>query len=153
MLCHDNKTFYFLLERNPSITSSAQKVVLKPGQGLNEWCKAYSHSEAEITWYLDDQQVHDGYGYTITSSLPSEAKQSTLKADTMDVRKSGQYKCVACNIGNCTSEVIHVYIEGEYRVLRTNSSPLFPLACLQSDEESFSFNVGNSIFNFSSSFT
>jgi len=120
VLYHDNKSFYFLSERNPSITSSAQKVVLKSGQGLNEWCKAYSHSEAEITWYLDDQQVHDGYGYTITSSLPSEAKQSTLKADTMDVRKSGQYKCVACNIGNCTSEVIHVYIEGEYRVLRTN---------------------------------
>jgi len=103
-----------LSERNPSITSSAQNVVLKPGQGLNEWCRAYSHAEPEITWYLDDQQVHDGYGYSITSSRLSEAKQSTLKADSMDVRKSGQYKCVACNIGNCTSEVIHVYIEGQY---------------------------------------
>ena len=113
MLCRDNKTSYFLSERNPSITSSAQKVVLKPGQGLNEWCRAYSHSETEITWYLDNQQVHDGYGYSITSSLLSVAKQSTLKADTMDVTKSGQYKCVACNIGNCTSEMIYVYIEGE----------------------------------------
>ena len=108
---------YLLLERNPSITSSAQNVVLKPGQGLNEWCRAYSLSEAEITWYLDDQQVYDGYGYSITSSRQGDYKQSTLKADTMDVRKSGQYKCVACNIANCTSEVIHVYIEGEYWAL------------------------------------
>lgn len=114
MLCPVNKTSYFLSERNPSITSSTQKVVLKAGQGLNEWCRAYSHSEPEITWYLDDQQVLDRYGYTITSSLLSDAKQSTLKADSMNVRKSGQYKCVACNIGNCTSEVIRVYIEGEY---------------------------------------
>lgn len=114
MLYPVNKTSYFLSERNPSITSSTQKVVLKAGQGLNEWCRAYSHSEPEITWYLDDQAVYDGYGYTITSSLLSDAKQSTLKADSMNVRKSGQYKCVACNIGNCTSEVIHVYIEGEY---------------------------------------
>lgn len=114
MLYPVNKTSYFLSERNPSITSSTQKVVLKAGQGLNEWCRAYSHSEPEITWYLDDQQVLDRYGYTITSSLLSDAKQSTLKADSMNVRKSGQYKCVACNIGNCTSEVIRVYIEGEY---------------------------------------
>ena len=106
--------FYLLSERNPSITSSAKDVVLKPGQGLNEWCRAYSLSVPEITWYLDDQQVYDGYGYSITSSLLGSAKQSTLKADTMDVRKSGQYKCKACNIGNCTSEVIHVYIDGEY---------------------------------------
>ena len=105
---------YLLSEENPSITSSAQNVVLKPGQSLNEWCRAKSQSEAEITWYLDDQQVYDGYGYSITSSRLSIGKQSTLKAATMDVRKSGQYKCVACNIANCTSEVIHVWIEGEY---------------------------------------
>ena len=65
--------------------------------------------------------MYDGQGYTITSTLLSEGgpqqgdegAQSTLKADTMSVEKTGEYKCVACNIGNCTSQVIRVYIDGE----------------------------------------
>lgn len=108
------QNFSLLSERNPSVTSSAQQVVLKPKESLSEWCRAYSQSEPEITWYLDDEQVHDGNGYTITSTLLSEGTQSTLKADNMNVKKSGEYKCVACNIGNCTSQVIRVYIDGEY---------------------------------------
>ena len=58
--------------------------------------------------------MHDGNGYTITSALLVDGKQSTLKADNMNVKKSGEYKCIACNIGNCTSQVIPVYIDGEY---------------------------------------
>ena len=64
--------------------------------------------------------MHDGQGYTITSTLLSEGgqpgdegTQSTLEAFAMSVEKTGEYKCVACNIGNCTSQVIRVYIDGE----------------------------------------
>ena len=43
-----------------------------------------------------------------------EGTQSTLKTDNMDVKKTGEYKCVACNTGNCTAQVINVFIDGKY---------------------------------------
>lgn len=111
--------FFCLIERNPSITSSAQQIVLQPKESLSQWCKAFSQSRPEITWYLDDEPLHDGNEYNITPTQLSEGgqqgdegTQSTLKANTMSVDKTGEYKCVACNVGNCTSQVIRVYIDG-----------------------------------------
>ena len=109
-----NKLLHFLPEHNPTVTSSAQKVILIPGKSLSEWCRAYSQGRPEITWYLDGVPLHDGNGYSITSTQLNQGTQSTLKSDTMSVEKTGEYKCVACNIGNCSSQAISVYIDGEY---------------------------------------
>lgn len=106
-------------ERNPSVSSSARQVVLKPEESLNAWCQAFSQSRPDITWYLDGEPVNNGEGYTIKHTPLSEGgqqgdegRQSTLTAVSMSVEKTGEYKCVACNIGNCTSRVILVYIDG-----------------------------------------
>lgn len=108
-------------EHNPTVTSSAQKVILIPGNSLSEWCRAYSQGRPEITWYLDGVPLHDGNGYSITSTQLNQGTQSTLKSDTMSVEKTGEYKCIACNIGNCSSQAISVYIDG---TLNITSIPL-----------------------------
>ena len=114
------KCLFLLQERNPSVRSSTLEVVLKPGDSLTEWCKAFSQSRPNITWYLDGEAVYNGAGYTILHTQLNEGGhqgdegiQSTLKASSMSVEKTGEYKCVACNIGNCTFQVIRVYIDGE----------------------------------------
>ena len=43
-----------------------------------------------------------------------EGTKSTIRADRLDVRRTGEYKCEACNIGNCTANVIEVFIDGKY---------------------------------------
>ena len=114
-------SFFVLPERNPTVSSSVQPVVLKQGRSLNIWCTAFSQSTPEITWFLDGKQLYNGARYRITNTQLShggqqpgdEGTNSTLTAPTMKVEKTGEYKCVACNIGNCTSQVIRVYIEGE----------------------------------------
>ncbi|XP_074633719.1 cell adhesion molecule DSCAML1-like isoform X3 [Acropora palmata] len=105
-------------ERNPTVSSSVQ-LVLKQGESLSVWCRAFSQSTPEITWYLDGEQVYNGAQYGVTNTQLSDGgmpgdkgTQSTLTASTMKVEKTGEYKCVACNIGNCTSQVIPVYIDG-----------------------------------------
>lgn len=105
-------------ERNPSIRTSADRVVLNRGEKLHIWCKAFSQSRPEVTWYLDNVKLHEEDGYSMTQELEvggtngDEGTKSTLRADTLDVRRTGEYKCEACNTGNCTANVIEVFIDG-----------------------------------------
>ena len=114
--------YYFLPERNPTVISSADthQVILQQGQSLNEWCRAYSQGRQEIRWYLDGVRLHNGNGYTISHVRITDGGQpgdqgtrSTITVDKITVEKTGEYKCIACNIGNCTSQVIRVYMNGK----------------------------------------
>ena len=88
---------------------------------MSLWCKAFSQLTPEITWYLEEEQLHDGNEYSITSTSlneggPQAADQglrSTLLVKSLNVEKSGKYSCIACNFGNCTAQDIHIYIDGK----------------------------------------
>ena len=117
--------YYSLPEHNPTVISSADthQVILQQGQSLNEWCRAYSQGRPEIKWYLDGVRLHHGKGYTIRhvritegGQPGDEGTQSTIRLDKITVAETGEYRCVACNIGNCTSQVIRVYMNGKFRV-------------------------------------
>jgi len=112
--------YYSLPEHNPTVKSSANTRILQQGQSLYEWCRAYSQGRREIRWYLDGVRLHNGNGYTISHVRITEGgqpgdqgTQSTIRVDKITVAKTGEYKCVACNIGNCTSQVIRVYVNGK----------------------------------------